>query len=60
MAYPLTFNAKQWFDVLREAGLIFFIDEKGLLSKKVNEMLKVQFEIPVKVKDFHKSVFIDI
>ena len=56
----LTFNAKQWFDVLREAGLIFFIDEKGLLSKKVNEMLKVQFEIPVKVKDFHKSVFIDI
>lgn len=55
-----TKKKKEWFSVLRDNGLIYFDDEYGLLSQKLNEVTTNDYMYPKKVEDYHKRVFIDI
>ena len=58
----LRFKEKQneWFNVIRDAELAFYDDEAGMMSKRINEIFESKFDLPLKLKEFHDVVFINI
>ena len=53
-------NKNEWFDVIRNAGLAFYDHEVGMLTKKINEIFKSNYNLPSTLSDFHRNKFIDI
>ena len=53
-------NQNEWFDVIRNAELAFYDHEVGMLTKKINEMFKSNYDLPQNFRDFHRNKFIDI
>lgn len=58
----VTFSKSQmeWFDVIRNAELAFYVHEVGMLRKKISEVFKINYELPQILRDFHRDKFIDI
>jgi len=55
-----TETAKEWLNVLRRSGLVFFEDEIHLLSRRLDEIMSDKFDLPANVKRYHKNMFVDI
>jgi hypothetical protein len=53
-------NQNEWFDVIRNAELAFYDHEVGMLTKKINEIFKSNYDLPQNLRDFHRNKFIDI
>jgi len=53
-------NKNEWFDVIRQAELAFYDHEVGMLTKKINEIFKSNYDLPQNLRDFHRNKFIDI
>ena len=50
----------QWFNILHDYGLAFYVDESELLIKKLKEINDTNFLIPKEVSDYHYRKFINI
>ena len=53
-------NKNEWFDVIRNVGLAFYDHEVGMLTKKINDIFKSNYDLPKDLRDFHRNKFIDI
>ena len=51
---------RKWFDIVRDCELAFYDDEKGKMCKKINEIFQKPFGLPQALRNFHRSIFIDI
>ena len=55
-----TSNQKEWFDVMRNANLVFYNDENDRMGKALIKLIDSKAEMPIELRKYHNRKFINI